>query len=219
LGGAGLIFVEATSVSPEGRLSKGDLGLWSDEQIAPLSRIVNFLKVHGTVAAIQLAHAGRKAAPDLPGSIAPSAIAFDKTYPKPSEMTHHDIFRVVRAFEAAARRAVQAGFQVVELHFAHGYLVHQFLSPLTNHRTDEYGGLFGNRTRLAREIVEAVKAAIPDDVLLFVRISASDWKEGGWTVEDSIALTKDLRHLHVDFLDVSSGGAVAGMWEHSLRGR
>ena len=223
VGGAGLVIVEATAVAPEGRITPGCLGLWSDQQIEPLARIAAFMKAHGTVAAIQIAHAGRKASADLPWKggahlsytqggwepIAPSAIAFGGDLNKvPIAMTEADIVRVQNDFVATAKRALAAGFQWLELHAAHGYLFNSFLSPLSNHRTDKYGGSFENRTRLLLDTTRAVRKVWPEHLPLAVRISAIDWKEGGWQIEDSIALAKLLKAEGVDLMDCSSGGVV-----------
>ncbi|HEX4232475.1 MAG TPA: NADPH dehydrogenase NamA [Bryobacteraceae bacterium] len=221
VGGAGLVFTEATAVSPEGRISPQDLGLWKDEQIAMLRRIVGFVHSQGAYAGIQLAHAGRKASTKRPwegdGVIkpeeggwttvyAPSAIPFSSKYPQPIEMTRDDIRRVTGCFAAAARRATQAGFNVIEIHSAHGYLLHEFLSPLSNHRTDKYGGSLENRIRMLAEVVDAVRTVWRKT--LFVRISATDWAEGGWDADQSVELARVLGGHGVDLVDVSSGGAV-----------
>jgi 2,4-dienoyl-CoA reductase-like NADH-dependent reductase (Old Yellow Enzyme family) len=223
VGGAGLVIVEASGVTADGRISPGDMGLWKDEQIEPLARIVRFIKSQGAVAGIQLAHAGRKASTDAPWRggksltpeqggwrpiHAPSAIAFSEDSIKPEALDKKGIERVVKAFAESARRALEAGFEVIELHGAHGYLMNSFLSPLGNQRTDEYGGSFENRTRFARETVEAVRKVWPERLPLFLRISASDWAEGGWTVRDSVELAKMLKPLGVDLIDCSSGGMV-----------
>ncbi|MGA2243489.1 MAG: NADH:flavin oxidoreductase/NADH oxidase [Verrucomicrobiota bacterium] len=223
VGGAGLVIVEATAVSPEGRITPGCLGLWSDPQAEPLARIAAFLKQHGAVPAIQIAHAGRKASADLPwrGSahlseaqggwetIAPSAIPFGDILPKvPRAMTEADIIRVRENFVATAKRALAAGFEWLELHAAHGYLFSEFLSPFANHRTDRYGGIFDNRVRFLVETARAVRQVWPDTLPLGVRISASDWKDGGWEIEQSIALAKLLKAVDVDLIDCSSGGVV-----------
>jgi 2,4-dienoyl-CoA reductase-like NADH-dependent reductase (Old Yellow Enzyme family) len=222
VGGAALVFAEATAVTPDGRISPMDLGIWKDAHIEPLARAARFIKAQGAVPGIQLAHAGRKAstnAPWLGGKplavseggwtpiFAPSALAFNDGYQTPVELSATQIAGIVAAFADAAKRALEAGFEVVELHGAHGYLVNQFLSPLSNHRTDEYGGSFENRTRFLREIVEAVRKVWPRRLPLFLRISATDWVEGGWTGEDSIALAKTLQPLGVDLIDCSSGGS------------
>lgn len=221
-GGAGLVITEATAVEARGRISPADLGIWKDEQVAFLERIVRFLREQGAVAGIQLAHAGRKAStrppweggtfiPEREGGwepVAPSAIPFRPDDPAPHALSAGEIAAIVDAFAAAARRAVGAGFQVVEIHGAHGYLIHEFLSPLSNRRTDNYGGSFENRTRMAMEITEAVRAAWPADLPLFLRISATDWAESGWDVADSVELARRVRGLGVDLIDCSSGGLV-----------
>src|SRR6202041_2744207 len=222
VGGASLIFTEACAVSPEGRISPQDLGIWKDDHIAFLSRITRFLLSQGTVPGIQLAHAGRKAStpppwhsggfiPESQGGwkpVAPSAIAFSDTYAQPAALDAAGIQKVIQVFTAAATRASQAGFQVIEIHSAHGYLLHEFLSPLANHRTDAYGGSFDNRTRLVLEVVDAVRQELPERLPLFVRISATDWAEGGWNPDDSVELAKRLRAHGVDLVDASSGGLV-----------
>jgi 2,4-dienoyl-CoA reductase-like NADH-dependent reductase (Old Yellow Enzyme family) len=222
-GGAGLMIVEATAVSPEGRITPGDAGLWNDQQIEPLLRINRFLKQYGSVPAIQLAHAGRKGsaarpwdgdshlADDAGGwpTIAPSAIPFGGSLNKvPRAMTLQDIQRLQQAFVDAAKRSVAAGFEVIELHSAHGYLSHEFLSPLSNHRTDQYGGSFQNRTRFLLETAAAVRQVWPDRLPLFVRLSCTDWVSGGWDLEQTIELSKQLKNLGVDLIDCSSGGMV-----------
>ena len=223
VGGAGLVIVEATAVAPEGRITPGCLGLWNEKQIEPLARIAKFVKAHGAVAGIQIAHAGRKASAGLPWNggahlseaqggwptIAPSAIPFGGELTKvPCAMTEADIARVQNDFVATAKRALTAGFEWLELHAAHGYLFNEFLSPLTNHRTDQYGGSFENRIRLLLDTTRAVRQVWPDSLPLAVRISAIDWKEGGWQIEDSIALAKRLKTEGVDLIDCSSGGVV-----------
>ncbi|MCB9491519.1 MAG: NADH:flavin oxidoreductase/NADH oxidase [Dehalococcoidia bacterium] len=219
-GGVGLAMVEATAVAPEGRISPWDLGLWNEQQQAAFERIVRFVVEQGATPAIQLAHAGRKASTDRPWQggkpvseaaggwvpVGPSAIAYNEGYPVPHELTVEDIAILVEQFAEAARRAVRAGFQVVELHAAHGYLLHEFLSPLTNRREDDYGGSPEGRRRVVREVVSAVRDAIGDQLALFVRISASEYVEGGWALEDSVALSAELKALGVDLVDVSSGG-------------
>src|SRR5436190_15518949 len=224
VGGAGVVFTEATAVTPEGRISPEDLGIWKDDHIEMLARIVRFVHEQGSVAGMQLAHAGRKGSTYRPWSgngaigerdggwsnvLAPSAVAFADNYPQPIEMSKADIAACVEAFAAAATRAHAAGFRVIELHAAHGYLVHEFLSPLSNQRTDEYGGSFENRTRFAREIAQAVRRVWPDELPLFTRISATDWTPGGWDIEQSIELARALKALGVDLIDCSSGGNVA----------
>jgi 2,4-dienoyl-CoA reductase-like NADH-dependent reductase (Old Yellow Enzyme family) len=223
VGGAGLVIVEATAVAPEGRITPGCLGLWSDKHIEPLARIAGFVKEHGAVAGIQIAHAGRKASAALPWrggahlseaqggwpTIAPSAIPFGGDLLKvPREMTAADIARVQNDFVATAKRALAAGFNWLELHAAHGYLFNEFLSPLTNRRTDQYGGSFENRTRLLLDTTRAVRQVWPDHLPLAVRISAIDWLPGGWQIEDSVALAKLLKAEGVDLMDCSSGGLV-----------
>jgi len=222
VGGAGLIIQEATSVSPEARISPDELGIWSDELAEAYVRVNDFIKSQGCVPGIQLAHAGRKASmcsplkgsgvitPDNGGwrVLGPTAEAFSPEYPVPKEMTKEDIRKVVGDFTKAAERSVNAGFRIIELHMAHGYLVHQFYSPLSNKRTDEYGGSFENRTRLAVEIAGSVRSILPVDVPLFVRISSTDWTEGGWTIEDSVKLSAILKKEGVDLIDCSSGGNV-----------
>jgi 2,4-dienoyl-CoA reductase-like NADH-dependent reductase (Old Yellow Enzyme family) len=218
IGGAGLIFTEATAVSPEGRISPSDLGIWKDEHIEGLRRIVKFVRAQGSEIGIQLAHAGRKGSTAEPWNggklvptggwqpVGPSAIAFGEGYGIPAALDAEGIHKVVEDFKAAARRAMLAGFKVVELHAAHGYLVHQFLSPLSNRRQDEYGGSFENRIRLLTEIVRAVRTVWPVVYPLFVRISATDWAEGGWSPEESVRLAGVLKGLDVDVIDCSSGG-------------
>ena len=222
-GGAGLIIQEATSVSPEGRISPEDLGLWNNEQIDKLKQITQFIINQDAVPGIQLAHAGRKASAASPwnggrkvandnggwDTVAPSAIAYHDNEKAPIALDKNGIQKVITDFKAATKRALEAGYQVVEIHAAHGYLLHQFLSPLSNVRTDEYGGSFENRIRLTLEVVEAVQSEWSENLPLFVRISASDWAEGGWNLEESIQLSKILKEKGVDLIDVSSGGAVS----------
>ena len=223
VGGAGLVFTEAVAISPEGRITPDDLGLWSDEHIPNLKRIVQFLNQNGAVAGTQLAHAGRKAshtspwqggtaiAPDAERgwqAVAPSAVPFTDAEPVPTELTDEGIEKVLADFEGAARRAQQIGFEVLEIHAAHGYLLHEFLSPLSNRRTDDYGGSFENRIRLLLAVVARVQTVWPDNLPLFVRISATDWTEGGWTADDSVALATVLKSRGVDVVDCSSGGNV-----------
>jgi 2,4-dienoyl-CoA reductase-like NADH-dependent reductase (Old Yellow Enzyme family) len=226
VGGAGLVFTEATAVSPEGRISPFDLGLWQDEHIAFLKRITGFIQQQGAVAGIQLAHAGRKASktPPWQGSkhltpaeggwaevYAPSPVPLAEDMPPPLALSREQIAKVILDFQAATRRAVAAGFQVLELHAAHGYLMHEFLSPLTNKRTDEYGGSFANRIRLLLEVVVAVRQVWPDSQPLFVRLSATDWvaDQESWTLADSVALARELQQQGVDLIDCSSGGNVS----------
>jgi 2,4-dienoyl-CoA reductase-like NADH-dependent reductase (Old Yellow Enzyme family) len=207
VGGAGLIIVEATAVEPRGRISAQDLGLWNDNQAEALARVARFMAEHGAVPAIQIAHAGRKAG--VPGKIGPSPSAFSPELGVPHEATKADLADVVAAFRAAAGRAMTAGFQALEIHSAHGYLLHQFLSPISNRRTDAYGGSFENRIRLLLEVVQAVRALWPERLPLFVRISATDWVAGGWDLEQSVALAQVLAAKGVDLIDVSSGGLSA----------
>lgn len=223
VGGAGLIILEATAVSPEGRITPDDLGIWKDEHLPGLQRITEFLKAHACVPGVQLAHAGRKASHSSPwkgGSVvpetdggwqtaAPSPVPFTEEEPAPQELTLDSIQQVINDFKAAAQRALAAGFEVIELHAAHGYLLHEFLSPLSNQRLDQYGGTFENRIRLLVEIVEATRSVWPERLPLFVRISATDWTEGGWTAEDSVQLAAVLRTKGVDLIDCSTGGNVA----------
>ena len=222
VGGAGLVIMEATAVSPEGRISPKDAGIWSDAHAEAYKRITQFIKSQGAVAGIQLAHAGRKASTAEPWNdgkkvdekdggwevIAPSAIAFADTYPSPREMTKADIEKVTNDFVAATKRSLAAGFEVIEIHAAHGYLLQEFLSPLSNHRTDEYGGSLENRMRLLLEVATAVRATVPENLPVFVRISATDWAEGGWDLEQSIALCQRLKTIGIDLIDVSSAGNV-----------
>ncbi|MFC5847950.1 NADH:flavin oxidoreductase/NADH oxidase [Deinococcus petrolearius] len=220
LGGAGLILTEAAAVVPEGRITPDDLGLWDDRQMVQLGHIVDFVHRYGGRIGVQLAHAGRKASTYAPGRghgavpvpaggwqvLGPDANAYSDTYPQPQAMTATDIQQVVQAFADAARRAQMAGCDVVEIHAAHGYLLHEFLSPLANARSDEYGGSFENRVRLTLEVVRAVRRVWPMHLPLFVRVSATDWAEGGWDLEQTTLLAKLLRFEGVDVLDVSSGG-------------
>jgi 2,4-dienoyl-CoA reductase-like NADH-dependent reductase (Old Yellow Enzyme family) len=224
VGGAALIISEATAVTPEGRITPDDLGIWKDEHISFLKRITTFIEQQGSIAGIQLAHAGRKASHASPWkggealtdktawqTIAPSAIAFKDGEPLPHEMTIADINQLVEDFKAATIRAMKAGFKLIELHAAHGYLLHEFYSPLSNKRNDEYGGSFENRIRLVVEIVDAVRSIVPEDFPLFVRISATDWIEGGWNEKDSVELAKVLKAHGVDLIDCSTGGNITGV--------
>ena len=220
VGGAALMILEATAVAPEGRISPGDLGLWQDGQIEALARIAEFARRQGCVAAVQLAHAGRKASVGLGWQaqrvltaaeggwpvVGPSALPFGEDYGCPHELDQAAIERVIEQFAAAARRARTAGFQVVEIHAAHGYLLHQFLSPLANQRSDAYGGSFDNRTRLVRQVVEAVRREWPQSLPLLIRLSATDWLDGGWNADETVALCRTLKDLGVDLIDVSTGG-------------
>ena len=224
VGGAGLVLTEAAAVTPEGRISPHDLGIWDDAHIPALRRINDFLHAHGAASGVQLAHAGRKAsthrpwegggriAPDDGGwddVVAPSAIPFADNYPMPHALTREGIRRVIDAFREGARRALQAGFQVVELHAAHGYLLHEFLSPLANQRDDEYGGSFENRARLTHEVVAAVREVWPAELPLFVRLSSTDWVPKGWDADDTVQLSRELAASGVDLIDCSSGGLSA----------
>jgi 2,4-dienoyl-CoA reductase-like NADH-dependent reductase (Old Yellow Enzyme family) len=204
VGGAGLIIVEATAVEPRGRISVNDLGLWNDAQAAAFAPIVDFMAAQGAVPAIQLAHAGRKA--EVSGNIAPSPLAFSTKYAVPQAMSVDDINTVIESFRAATRRAAQAGFQAVEVHSAHGYLLHEFLSPLSNRRADAYGGSLENRMRFPLAVVQAVRDEWPDQLPLLVRFSATDWADGGWDLDQSVEYSRKLRQLGVDLIDVSSGG-------------
>ena len=220
VGGAGLMIIEATAVAPEGRISRGDLGLWDDAQAEPLARIARFAREQGCVAAVQLAHAGRKASVGLGWEpqrtladaeqgwppVAPSALAFGDGYAVPQALDADGIARVIGQFRAGARRAKQAGLQALEIHSAHGYLLHQFLSPLSNRRTDAYGGSFENRSRLTREVVAAVRSEWPDSLPLLIRLSATDWADGGWNADETVELCRILKGLGVDLVDVSSAG-------------
>jgi 2,4-dienoyl-CoA reductase-like NADH-dependent reductase (Old Yellow Enzyme family) len=223
VGGAGLVCVEATGVSPEGRISPGDTGLWSEAHTRAFEPVAAFIKSQGARAAIQLAHAGRKASTDVPWrggkplseaeggwqTLAPSAVPFGD-WPAPKEMTREEIEAVTRQFARAARRALEAGFEVVELHMAHGYLLNEFLSPLSNRREDEFGGSLENRARFPLMVAEAVRAVWPEHLPLFARISATDWVEGGWDLEQSIEFSRRLKERGVDLVDCSTGGLVPG---------
>jgi 2,4-dienoyl-CoA reductase-like NADH-dependent reductase (Old Yellow Enzyme family) len=222
VGGAGLVIVEATAIEPFGRISAQDLGLWKDAQIEKLNEIAQFIKAQGAAAGIQIGHAGRKASTQAPWvghsyvppseggwqPVAPSAIPFRISDPAPAELTRSQIKDLVNAFAATAERALRAGFEVLELHGAHGYLIHEFLSPLSNTRTDEYGGSFDNRIRFLLEATERVRQVWPNNLPLFVRLSATDWVEGGWTLQESADLSLRLKQLGVDLIDCSSGGTV-----------
>jgi 2,4-dienoyl-CoA reductase-like NADH-dependent reductase (Old Yellow Enzyme family) len=220
IGGAALVFTEAAAVTPEGRISPQDLGVWSERHFEPLERIARFMASQGARAGIQLAHAGRKGSTYRPGAgqgaipetaegwrpVAPSAVAFSDTFAKPDELTVDQIKALQSAFALAAERAAAAGFDVIEIHAAHGYLIHEFLSPFSNRRVDAYGGSFENRTRFLRECVAAVRRSLPERCPLFVRISATDWAEGGWDIDQSVELARLLLVLGVDVIDCSSGG-------------
>ena len=223
VGGAAMVMVEATSVSPEGRISPEDSGLWNEKLVKEFKRITDFIKSQNSIPGIQLAHAGRKASTYSPekGSgeivlenggwqtLAPSAIPFADNFPKPKELSKEEIKNVISQFRSAAERSIRAGFQVIEIHMAHGYLIHEFLSPISNKRKDEYGGSLENRCRLAIEVAKAVREVLPSTFPLFVRISSTDWVEGGWDLEQSIQLVKKLKEIVVDLIDCSSGGNVA----------
>lgn len=224
VGGAAVVIAEATAVSPEGRISPHDLGIWSDAHVEPLQRITKFIDEQGSIAGVQLAHAGRKASVDAPWRggtpldesqggwrplLAPSAEAFSSRTQVPVALSIHEIHRIIGGFKRAARRALDAGFRVIELHGAHGYLLHEFLSPLSNKRTDEYGGSFENRVRLTLETVDAVRSVWPDELPLVVRVSSTDWVDGGWDIEQSIELARLLKQRGVDLVDCSSGGNVS----------
>jgi 2,4-dienoyl-CoA reductase-like NADH-dependent reductase (Old Yellow Enzyme family) len=223
VGGAGLIIAEATAVSAEGRITPGCAGLWSDKHIEPLIPITRFLKSQGAVPGIQLAHAGRKGSAAIPQNggahlesnaggwqtLAPSALAFGGDLNKlPVELTHHEIIRIQSDFVAAAKRALNSGFSYIELHAAHGYLAHQFLSPLSNKRTDQYGGTFENRIRFLLETVKNVRQVWPDNLPFTVRLSCTDWTEGGWSLDESVALAVHLKAEGVDLIDASTGGNI-----------
>lgn len=222
IGGAGLVFTEATAVTAEGRISPHDLGIWSDDHIAALARIVRFVRGQGNAAGMQLAHAGRKGSTIRPWEgqgalspadggwqpVGPSDEAFAPNYPVPRPLTVDEIAGVVAAFRDAARRVLTAGFDVIEIHAAHGYLIHEFLSPLVNHRNDAYGGSFDNRARLCLEIVGAVRRVWPERLPLFLRLSCTDWVAGGWDIEQSVELARRVRERGVDLIDCSSGGTV-----------
>src|SRR5262245_3440333 len=222
-GGVALAIVEATAVTRDGRITHGDLGIWGDEHVGPLARIARFVHSQGAVAGIQLAHAGRKASCDLPWKggaglktpaaggwpvVGPSAVPFDEGNPVPTALDDAGIDGIVVAFEAAAGRALAAGFRLIEIHAAHGYLLHEFLSPLSNRRTDRYGGSLENRMRLPLRVARAVRKLVPADLPVFVRISATDWADGGWDVEQSVVLAGRLKELGIDLIDISSGGLV-----------
>lgn len=223
VGGAALVLTEATAVEERGQISPADLGIWKDEHIEPLARIAAFVRAHSAVPGIQLAHAGRKASTSPPWQnsgalirpenggwtpVAPSPIPFREGEPAPLELTRAEIAKVVDAFAKAATRALAAGLQVIEIHGAHGYLLDEFLSPLANHRTDEYGGSFDNRIRIVLEVITAIRKVWPDSLPLLLRISATDWVEGGWEIGDSVELARRVKPLGVDLIDCSSGGMV-----------
>jgi len=225
IGGVGLVIVEASAVQSQGRISPGDLGIWNDEQLPGLKRLAESVHSTGARIAIQLAHAGRKASMPIPWQgttvlsnanggwqpIAPGALAFDDRYGMPRAMHGKDIDELVADFASAARRAIAAGFDSVEIHAAHGYLIHQFLSPLTNQRTDSWGGSVEKRYSLAIEIIRVVRDALPDEMPLMIRLSATDWVEGGWNIDDAVGLLNQLKKTGVDFADISSGGLIPGV--------
>lgn len=222
VGGAGLVIAEATAVAPEGRITPGDCGLWDDGQVAPWARVAAFVAAQGAVPGIQLGHAGRKASCHLPWqggapltagegaweTVAPSALGFAETDPVPRQLSPAEIEALPAVFAAAARRAVTAGFRVVELHMAHGYLLHQFLSPISNRRQDGWGSSFASRVRLPLAVASAVREAVGRQHLLFVRVSSSDWVEGGWDLDQTVAFAHELKDIGVDLVDCSAGGAV-----------
>ncbi|WP_266182790.1 NADH:flavin oxidoreductase/NADH oxidase [Dyella humicola] len=225
VGGAALVIAEATAVSAEGRISPGDVGLWNEQQLAAWEPITRFIAAQGAIPGVQLAHAGRKASAQRPWeggralaadegpwpTVAPSALAFDRDWHVPEALDEQGIAKVIADFRAATRRALAAGFKLIEIHGAHGYLLHQFLSPLSNHRTDAYGGSFENRMRLVREVIVAVREEWPQHLPLWLRISATDWAEGGWDIDQSVQLAKAVKSLGVDLVDVSSGGLIPGV--------
>jgi 2,4-dienoyl-CoA reductase-like NADH-dependent reductase (Old Yellow Enzyme family) len=222
-GGVALVIVEATAVAADGRITSGDLGIWKDEHIAPLARITRFIQSQGAVAGIQLAHAGRKASCEVPWKgggglltretggwpvIGPSPLPFDDGHSVPAALDESGIDGIIHAFEAATERALAAGFQLIEVHAAHGYLLHEFMSPLSNRREDRYGGSLENRMRLILQVAAAVRQKVPQQLPVFVRISATDWADGGWDIEQSIVLAGRLKELGIDLIDVSTGGLV-----------
>ena len=223
IGGAAVVSMEATAVEARGRISPMDMGIWDDVHVEPIARAMRFIGEHGAAPCIQIAHAGRKASTKVPweGSgkvapseggwtgVAPSAIPFAADYPLPEQLSEAGIRTVIDAFGRAAERALAAGAQILEIHAAHGYLLHEFLSPLSNHREDDYGGSFENRTRLVREVVDTVRRKWPDRLPLFIRISCTDWAEDGWDVEESVELARLLKQGGIDLVDCSSGGNVA----------
>jgi 2,4-dienoyl-CoA reductase-like NADH-dependent reductase (Old Yellow Enzyme family) len=222
VGGAGLVMVEASAVTPQGRISPDDSGIWNSELAAAYAPFARFIKEQGAVPAIQLAHAGRKASTDLPWNggaplnarhrgwqpIAPSAVPFAPGHPTPREATAQDLEAILGQFALAARRSAEAGFEVAEVHMAHGYLLHEFLSPLSNHRQDEFGGSLENRMRFPLRVATVVRQTWPEHLPVFVRISASDWVEGGWTLADSLELSRELKAIGIDLVDCSSGALV-----------
>jgi len=225
IGGAGLVFTEASAVEERGRISSADTGIYEDAHVASWRPIVEFIRSHGAVPGMQIAHAGRKASTMPPWTggkpvsvqdggwepVGPSALEFDAGYTVPHEMSVDEIGEIIAAFRKAAERVLAAGFEVIEIHAAHGYLLHQFLSPLSNVRTDEYGGKFENRVYIVKQVVRTVREVWPQRLPLFVRVSATDWKEGGWDLAQTITLARELKPLGVDLIDTSSGGAVPGV--------
>jgi len=225
VGGAGLVMAEATAISPEGRITYGDLGIWKEEHISFLKRITTFIETQGAIPGIQLAHAGRKASHHKPWeggkaltekegawrTFAPSPIPFTEGDPTPVELNGTEIKKIIQDFKLAAQRALAAGFKIVEIHAAHGYLLHEFLSPISNQRTDHYGGSFENRIHLLTEVIESVREVWPEEYPLFARISATDWIEEGWTDTDSVALAKVIKEKGVDLIDCSSGGNLSNV--------
>jgi 2,4-dienoyl-CoA reductase-like NADH-dependent reductase (Old Yellow Enzyme family) len=223
IGGAALILTEATAVAPEGRISPEDAGIWNDAQADAFKNIVRFISSANAIPGIQLAHAGRKASTYAPAkgdgevkpgsggwqTLAPSAIRYSDTYPNPKEMTQNDIKNVVEQFRKAAERSVRAGFKLIEIHAAHGYLLHEFLSPLSNMRNDEYGGSFENRIRVLLEVLSAIRGGVPDSFPVIVRISSTDWVDGGWDIEQSVQLARKLKESGADLIDASSGGNIS----------
>lgn len=224
VGGAGVVMTEATAISPEGRISPDDLGIWKDDHIEKLKQVTTFIKAQGSIPAMQLAHAGRKAStrsewkgsgfiPESEGgwqTVSASAIAFTDGYAAPLALDKAGILKVIQDFVNAVTRALTAGIDIIEIHAAHGYLIHQFLSPLSNDRTDEYGGSFENRIRLLLEIIDAVQKVWPSHLPVWVRISATDWIDGGWNIDESVKLAAILKSKDIDLVDVSSGGLVPG---------
>jgi 2,4-dienoyl-CoA reductase-like NADH-dependent reductase (Old Yellow Enzyme family) len=220
VGGAGLVFSEATAVSPEGRISREDLGIWKDDHVEMLQRITSFIEKQGAVPGMQLAHAGRKASHHSPWqggkalttaegawqTLAPSAVPFKEEEPQPKEMNKKDIEQLISDFRMAAARAMKAGFKIIEIHAAHGYLLNEFMSPLSNQRTDEYGGSFENRIRIVLEVIHAIREVWSKELPLFIRISSTDWMEGGWRDEDSVKLALAIKAKGVDLIDCTSGG-------------
>jgi 2,4-dienoyl-CoA reductase-like NADH-dependent reductase (Old Yellow Enzyme family) len=223
IGGAALVLTEAAAVAPEGRISPDDAGIWNDAHAEPFKRITDFISSVNTVPGIQLAHAGRKASTYAPGkgegevtpenggwqTLAPSAIRFSETYPLPKEMTKNDIHCVAEQFRKAAERSLRVGFKLIEVHAAHGYLLHEFLSPLSNKRNDEYGGSLENRIRLTLDVLAAIRSVVPESFPVIVRISSTDWVEGGWDIEQSVQLARKLKDAGADLIDTSSGGNIS----------